>query len=372
MTLHSDDAGAGVIDEIDRHFAGMVAGLEPGVLGVRGRFCVELSDAPDSWIIDVGDDVVHLRRDVDAAAPSRLRLSTGDLARTIRDPLHVFVRAWQGGVTVVGDAEAWRRLGRWLFPSDDVESNVHAGLYASLARLVPDERLTFMNLGYRGTVEHPPLPAHLAPWHHCIRLGLHAVEGVRLSNRVVADIGCGRGGLASYFALHHEPDRVIGVDCCAENIDFCIRSHTASNLEFVRASADDLPTADRSVDVVVNIESSHCYPSVDRFLGEVDRVLRPGGMFCVADVFTPESLAAARRDLARTGWTEIRSVDISDRVADSMRHTRGAMSEMFASMVDANTANFGLICSLIDGGNEQMEQRYRDRELIYRSWQFFS
>jgi SAM-dependent methyltransferase len=39
-----------------------------------------------------------------------------------------------------------------------------------------------------------------------------------------------------------------------------------------------------SFDAVINVEASHCYPSLPRFLAEVARVLRPGGHFLYADV----------------------------------------------------------------------------------------
>ncbi len=48
------------------------------------------------------------------------------------------------------------------------------------------------------------------------------------------------------------------------------------------AQATGLP--DACVDVVVNVESSHCYGSMDAFIAEVHRVLRPGGHFVWADL----------------------------------------------------------------------------------------
>ena len=44
-----------------------------------------------------------------------------------------------------------------------------------------------------------------------------------------------------------------------------------------------LPFGDDSFDIVVNVESSLNYPSMKRFLDEVDRVLSPGGCFLLAD-----------------------------------------------------------------------------------------
>jgi SAM-dependent methyltransferase len=38
---------------------------------------------------------------------------------------------------------------------------------------------------------------------------------------------------------------------------------------------------------VINVESSHCYGSPEKFLSEVQRVLIPGGMLMFADIFIP-------------------------------------------------------------------------------------
>ncbi|GIS42930.1 MAG: hypothetical protein Ct9H90mP15_09700 [Candidatus Neomarinimicrobiota bacterium] len=40
-----------------------------------------------------------------------------------------------------------------------------------------------------------------------------------------------------------------------------------------------MPFDNDSYDVIINVESSHCYPSIPQFLSEVKRVLKPGGFF---------------------------------------------------------------------------------------------
>ena len=47
----------------------------------------------------------------------------------------------------------------------------------------------------------------------------------------------------------------------------------------MQGDAQDLPFPDESFDAVINVEASHIYPNFERFLGEVARVLRPGGHF---------------------------------------------------------------------------------------------
>ena len=64
----------------------------------------------------------------------------------------------------------------------------------------------------------------------------------------------------------------------------CVRHRRAPGLRFVHGDAHSMPFADQSFDAVVNIESSHCYGDMDRFLAEVHRVLRPGGALLWADL----------------------------------------------------------------------------------------
>ena len=60
-------------------------------------------------------------------------------------------------------------------------------------------------------------------------------------------------------------------------------------LTFVQGDAQKLPFSAQSLDAVINVEASHCYPNFPGFLAEVARVLRPGGHFLYADFrFRPD------------------------------------------------------------------------------------
>ena len=80
-----------------------------------------------------------------------------------------------------------------------------------------------------------------------------------------------------------EPRSVTGVDLVEANIAAAQRVFKDSRLRFVHANAEKLPLVDDSADVVLSVESSHCYRSFAAFLSEVRRVLRPGGFFALAD-----------------------------------------------------------------------------------------
>ena len=94
----------------------------------------------------------------------------------------------------------------------------------------------------------------------------------------------GRGGGASYLSRYLGPRSVTGIDISPRAIAFCRRVHDNPGLRFRVGDAERIPARDNSVDAVVNVEASFCYASLDRFLAEVTRVLRPGGRLHIADI----------------------------------------------------------------------------------------
>jgi SAM-dependent methyltransferase len=108
--------------------------------------------------------------------------------------------------------------------------------------------------------------------------------GSDLSDKDVLEVGCGRGGGASFIFETRRPRSMIGVDLAGGSIAHARAEFERAGLRFVEGDAENLPFANASFDVVLNVESAHCYPNVPRFFEEVHRVLRPGGLFLIADV----------------------------------------------------------------------------------------
>ena len=67
-----------------------------------------------------------------------------------------------------------------------------------------------------------------------------------------------------------------------------IHIYSGKALRFIRGNAENLPISTACMDIVINVESSHGYPHIDKFFSEVNRVLKPGGYFLFAD-FRPKS-----------------------------------------------------------------------------------
>ena len=111
----------------------------------------------------------------------------------------------------------------------------------------------------------------------------YAVNSIESKNKTILEVGCGRGGGLKSLSNHLEFENLIGCDINALNIKYC--EDTNDSIKFDVADAEKLPYKDNSVDVVLNIESSHCYPNLNIFFQEVDRVLNQNGTFVWCDCF---------------------------------------------------------------------------------------
>ncbi len=193
-------------------------------------------------------------------------------------------------------------------------------IYDRLAKTHDVFDWAFMNYGfdYKNKNEEPFLSKEDEKYRYCIQLYHHAVAGLHTKDRVVLEVGCGRGGGASYIARYMFPKKLVGLDYSKNAIELCNTIHKEKNLAFVEGDASNLPFEDRSYDVVVNVESSHCYPSIPQFLSEVERVLRPGGFFVWTDICPKKTIGKYERAFDATGLKCIESYEITKNVLSAL------------------------------------------------------
>lgn len=153
----------------------------------------------------------------------------------------------------------------------------------------------------------------------CIQLYQHAIRDVVLREKDVLEAGSGRGGGASYISRYLRPLSVTGLDLSQEAVDLCTRHRKAPGLTFIQGDAQSMPFPDASFDAVINIESSHCYPSMGRFLSEVHRVLRPRGSLLFADLRTSDGLDVLHRQFEASHLILQREDDITANVLMALR-----------------------------------------------------
>src|SRR5262249_34008 len=145
----------------------------------------------------------------------------------------------------------------------------------------------FMNYGF-ANLERGAEPIPLSEAQEKDRFAIqnyhYLVEPIPLAGKDVLEVGSGRGGGAAYVNQTFAPRNLRGIDFSEAAARFCRNVHSIEGLSFVAGDAESIPLVDNSFDVVINVESSHCYASVEAFLSGVYRVLRPGGHFLITDL----------------------------------------------------------------------------------------
>jgi SAM-dependent methyltransferase len=108
---------------------------------------------------------------------------------------------------------------------------------------------------------------------------LHEYAAFR--DKSVLDIGSGNGYVLSRYAASGA--RVFGVDLTRAAVGLCRRRFDLMNLRgsFTVADAERLPFSDAAFDCVCSMGVLHHTPNTDRAVGEIFRVLRPGGRLIV-------------------------------------------------------------------------------------------
>jgi len=101
----------------------------------------------------------------------------------------------------------------------------------------------------------------------------------------ILDIGCGTGRLLRAVAARFPGARLEGVDAADGMIKQAIATLPAGlQIQFQQATAESLPFPDGSFDLVFSTMTFHHWSDQQTAIGEVRRVLAPGGRWLLADM----------------------------------------------------------------------------------------
>jgi ubiquinone/menaquinone biosynthesis C-methylase UbiE len=205
--------------------------------------------------------------------------------------------------------------------------------YQFLARRYDDPSWTFMNYGYHAD---PPLAlaAEEEDDRSCIQLYDAVASGVSLGGREVLEVGCGRGGGAAFVARHHVPERMVAIDRSPRAVAFCRHRFKVPGLSFEVGDAERLPFGDATFDMVLNVESSHCYGRLGDFFKEVRRVLRPDGRFLYADFRPAEEVDGWRGELVGAGFHIETERDLTPGVVAALEDDDERKRSLIARLID--------------------------------------
>jgi ubiquinone/menaquinone biosynthesis C-methylase UbiE len=114
------------------------------------------------------------------------------------------------------------------------------------------------------------------------------------------EVGCGRGVALIPLAARCRPPRLVGIDIDQDLLALADErlSRAGVTAELVQADIRALPFAEASFDVVLDFGTVYHIDGAEHALGEIERVLTPGGLF-VHETRLAQLSAHPIRSLAR-------------------------------------------------------------------------
>jgi SAM-dependent methyltransferase len=171
-----------------------------------------------------------------------------------------------------------------------------------------------------------------------VRLVFEVIGSLDLNDCTIVEIGCGRGGNSALVAEKFSA-QVIGIDMSPEAITFCRRRHISPSTDFRVGNALDIPLDDASCDAVINVESSHSYGNLPKFLSQVRRICRSGGWFLHTDFLSPEDWDYVRMRLKALDFSTESDRDITANVLASRDQASSNYEQVYGDG-NARVANF--------------------------------
>ena len=205
--------------------------------------------------------------------------------------------------------------------------------YWYISKVDRDSEILLMNYGYHD----PDHPIYLSPEDEknrfSIQLYHQLVVRVDVSGKDICEIGSGRGGGLAYIHKRFKPASSVGIDLNQRAVNFCNNYYRLPGLTFLQGNAQAIPFENETLDVVLNVESSHRYDQFSIFLAEVYRVMKKGGYLLLTDFRYDYDMQAMKKDIDSSGFEILHYEVINTQVVNALREDDARRKDLVQRLV---------------------------------------
>lgn len=126
--------------------------------------------------------------------------------------------------------------------------------------------------------------------NNIISLGLHkkikekTIQTIEMNiNSIVLDLCCGTGDISYFLSKKKEVEKVIGVDFSKNMLKIANEKNKNDKIDYIFADCTKLPFSDNSFDAITMCFGLRNIENIDTTLKEIQRVLKPNGLFLHMD-----------------------------------------------------------------------------------------
>lgn len=219
-------------------------------------------------------------------------------------------------------------------------------IYDILCWLIPSTEWKHMNWGYASLSPTGHLVYNLKPedenerfsiqLYHLMSTGMGMFRS--LEGQTLLEVSSGRGGGLDYISRYLSPKKCIGVDISEVQIKYCTSIYGGNQkLSFINGESEKLSKIkelqNEEIDIAINIESGHCYANFKKFVKEVDRILKPGGIFAYSDFRQKHEWQKIEEQLENYSMKIMKKENISENVMKSLQLDEDRKKELLRKRV---------------------------------------
>lgn len=158
--------------------------------------------------------------------------------------------------------------------------------------------------------------------YHYVATAMETWEN--LEGKTVLEVSSGRGGGLDYISRYLKAEKCIGVDISPVQIEYCKKIYQNNpKLVFLKGESEKLSKIEElkgeEIDIAINVESGHCYANFKQFVKELEKVLKPGGIFAYSDFRPTHEWKNVEKELESCELKVIKKADISENVIHSLK-----------------------------------------------------